>query len=76
MLPMIQEQVLRDHRALLIPLHALVGPRSIWNNANFVGKSSEVGTMHSDRRNRRRPVETFFGNLLSRITLKKPRRMG
>ena len=55
MLLRIEEQALRDHRVPLIPIHTLVGPRSIWNNANFVGTSSEVGTMHPDRRNRRRP---------------------
>jgi len=79
MLLMMEEQVRRDHRVPLtpIPLRTLVGPRSIWNNANFVGTGSEVGTMHPDRRYRRRPEATSFGNLLSRITFfRKPHHTG
>jgi hypothetical protein len=64
MLPMTQEQAPRDHRVPLVPIHTLVAPRSIWKNANFVGICPQVGTMHMDRRNRRRPEGTYFGNLL------------
>ena len=58
MSPMIQGQALRDYRVPLIPLQTPVAPRSIWNNANSVGTGPQVGTVHLDRRNRRRPEGT------------------